>query len=56
MEQMSFVAAVRKYLTIDGEQFTQIAAEMRKLTPQDRIDLTADFAKIGVEITKTATA
>lgn len=53
-KQMTWVTAVREYLTLPGEGAAAILKEMKALTPKDKEDLKKDFAAIGVEITAPA--
>jgi hypothetical protein len=52
MQQMSFLVAYKAHLSLPGETASQILAETKKLTPQDREDLIKGFADIGIEIVK----
>ena len=45
MESVSFVIAVKRHLTLDGEKASQLMAEIKNLTPQDRLELTEQFKK-----------
>lgn len=47
--------AIKKFLALPHEQekVSILAAEYKKLTPQDKIDLIALFKEIGVEIKET---
>lgn len=50
MEQLTLMIAIRKHLMLPGEGIAEIKKSMESLTPQDKLDLTRDFAAIGVEI------
>ena len=55
METMSFIAACRKFFgTKPGQTLQDFAAEIKSLTPQDKIDLIAMFKTVDIDATKVS--
>lgn len=54
MPETTLVKAVQQFLSLPGERIT--LAEFKKLTPEDRDDLTHAFAAIGVKIASPRSA
>lgn len=55
-KQRTFISLCKEHLSIQGETLPQFAAELKKLTPQDREDLKSEFVKMGFEIMEPAPA
>lgn len=52
VKKMSFVAACREFFGFrEGTGLKDFSAELKALTDKDRVELKAEFAKIGYEIT-----
>lgn len=47
---MKFIKALNDNLRLEGETLGQFAAEIKKLTDQDKADLKAYFAAEGITI------
>lgn len=57
MEQKTFLRACKDHFGYrPGEDLKAFGAELKQLTPKDREDLKAEFAKIGIEIIEGAAA
>lgn len=52
----TFVALAKEHLSIPGETLPQFAAELKRLTAQDRADLTAGFEAMGYKVAEPAKA
>lgn len=50
MEQLTLIQAIRKHLTLDGENLKNIAEGYKALTDKDKADLTGWFGEMGIEI------
>lgn len=47
---MTLTKAINSHLRRDGETAAQLAAELKKLTPEDRAWFVAAFAAEGIEV------
>lgn len=53
MEQMTLITAIRKHIgMLPGQGLQDFAADVRRLTPEDREWFKREFVAIGVEITE----
>lgn len=50
---ITFVMACKQFFGfLPGETLQEFAAELRQLTPKDKQDLIAEFARIGIDASK----
>lgn len=55
LKPMTFVAACRNFFGLkQGQTLQEFAAEIRALTPGDKLDLVAMFRTVGIDATKTS--
>jgi hypothetical protein len=50
----TFISLAKEYLSLPGESLPQFAAELKKLTDQDRADLRSGFEAMGFSISEPA--